>query len=155
MPNNMSRFARSIRIGAPPADVWAAIRDVEAWPTWASQFKRLERLEASPPAVGSRVRVTPKGMPGAVRQVTEYEEGKSFTWVVGHRGSPSHDLDTRPLTSRNRLARPSGDPESGPTLSRPAPRLDRKAADLACEPLSSEATGQSFAGSGGPTYSWS
>jgi len=76
----MSRFARSIRIGAPSADVWAAIVDVEAWPAWASQFRRLERLDASPLAVGSRVRVTPKGMPGAVWRVTEYEEGLSFTW---------------------------------------------------------------------------
>lgn len=77
----MSRFARSIRIRAPSAEVWAAIVDVEAWPAWASQFRRLERLDASPLAVGSRVRVTPKGIPGAVWQVTEYEEGLSFTWA--------------------------------------------------------------------------
>ena len=31
--------------------------------------------------MGSRVRVTPKGMPAAVWQVTEYEEGLSFTWA--------------------------------------------------------------------------
>jgi hypothetical protein len=77
----MSRLTRSIRIEAPVADVWAAIVDVEAWPAWARQFRRLERLDASPLAVGSRVRVTPKGMPGAVWQVTEYQEGRSFTWA--------------------------------------------------------------------------
>jgi uncharacterized membrane protein len=81
MPQSTSRYARSIRIGAPSANVWAAIVDVEAWPAWASQFRRLERLDASPLALGSRVRVTPKGMPGAVWQVTEYEEGRSFTWA--------------------------------------------------------------------------
>jgi hypothetical protein len=74
-------YARSIRINAPPAIVWAAIVDVETWPAWASQFRRLERLDAGPLALGSRVRVTPKGMPGAVWQVTEYEEGRSFTWA--------------------------------------------------------------------------
>ncbi|MGZ5410488.1 MAG: SRPBCC family protein [Aeromicrobium sp.] len=37
----MSRFARSIRIAVPSADVWAAIVDVEAWPAWASQFRSL------------------------------------------------------------------------------------------------------------------
>ena len=81
MPETMSRLTHSIRIEAPVADVWAAIVDVEAWPAWASQFRHLERLEASPLAVGSHVRVTPKGMPGAVWQVTEYEEGLSFTWA--------------------------------------------------------------------------
>ena len=77
----MSRHARSIRIGAPPGDVWAAMVDVERWPVWASQFKRLERLDAGPLAAGSRVKVKPKGMPGSVWQVTEYEEGHSFTWA--------------------------------------------------------------------------
>lgn len=77
----MSRLARTIRIGPPAADVWAATIDVETWPTWASQFKRLERLDAGPFAVGARVRVTPKGMPGAVWKVTEYEEGRSFPWA--------------------------------------------------------------------------
>jgi len=77
----MSRYARSIRIGAPPGDVWAAMVDVERWPVWASQFKRLERLDAGPLAAGSRVKVKPKGMPGSVWQVTEYEEGHSFTWA--------------------------------------------------------------------------
>ena len=77
----MSRYARSIRIGAPPGDVWAAMVDVERWPVWASQFKRLERLDAGPLAAGSRVKVKPKGMPGSVWQVTEYEEGRSFTWA--------------------------------------------------------------------------
>jgi len=55
--------------------------DVERWPVWASQFKRLERLDAGPLAAGSRVKVKPKGMPGSVWQVTEYEEGHSFTWA--------------------------------------------------------------------------
>jgi len=77
----MSKYARSIRIGAIPAAVWAAIVDVETWPTWASQFKRLERLDAGPLASGSRVRVTPKGMPGGIWHVTDYEEGRSFTWA--------------------------------------------------------------------------
>ena len=77
----MSRYARSIRIGAPTADVWAAIVDVERWPTWAAQFKRLERLDAGPLVSGARVRVTPNGMPGAVWQITDYEDGHNFTWM--------------------------------------------------------------------------
>lgn len=77
----MSRYARSIHIKAPPADVWAACVDVETWLAWASQFKRLERLDTGPLAPGSRIRVRPKGMPAAVWQVTDYEAERSFTWA--------------------------------------------------------------------------
>ncbi len=77
----VSRHTRSIRIAASPADVWAAIVDVERWPAWASQFERLEPLDVGPLAQGSRVRVRPKGMPGAVWRVTDYQEGRSFTWA--------------------------------------------------------------------------
>lgn len=77
----MSRVARSVRIEAPSTDVWAALIDVETWPAWAAQFKRLERLESGPLASGSLVRVRPKRMPGAVWKVTEYKPGRSFTWA--------------------------------------------------------------------------
>jgi hypothetical protein len=76
----MTRFARTIQIEAPAADIWATMVDVERWPIWASQFERLEQLEAGPLALGSRVRVRPKGMPAAVWKVSEYEEGHAFTW---------------------------------------------------------------------------
>lgn len=76
----MSRYARRIRIAAPAADVWAAVVDVETWLAWASQFKRIERLDAGALALGSRVRVTPRGMPGAIWRITDYEEGHHFTW---------------------------------------------------------------------------
>ena len=77
----MSRVARTIHIGAPAADVWAALIDVESWPAWASQFKRLERLDAGQLKAGSRVRVRPHGLPAAVWRVTDYEEGRCFTWA--------------------------------------------------------------------------
>ena len=76
----MSRFARSIHIEATPPDVWKALVDVEAWPAWASQFKRIELLDAALLGRGSRVRIQPKGMLAATWRVTEYEEGRSFTW---------------------------------------------------------------------------
>jgi hypothetical protein len=62
-------------------DVWATIVDVERWPAWASQFKRLERLDTGPLGRNSRVRVRPNGMPAAVWHVIDYEEGRSFTWA--------------------------------------------------------------------------
>ena len=77
----MSRYARTLRIGAPAAEVWSALVDVESWPAWASQFRRLERLDGGPLAPSSRVRIRPTGMPAAIWHVTEYEEGRSFTWA--------------------------------------------------------------------------
>jgi uncharacterized protein YndB with AHSA1/START domain len=77
----MARTAHRSHIDAPPADVWAALADLERWPMWASQFTRLERLDAGPMALGSRVRVRLRAMPGAVWEVTEHEAGHLFTWV--------------------------------------------------------------------------
>jgi hypothetical protein len=76
----MSRFARSIRIAAAPPDVWKVLVDVEQWPSWAAQFGRLERLDQAPLGLGSRVRVKPKGMLAGTWLVTEYDDGRSFTW---------------------------------------------------------------------------
>jgi uncharacterized protein YndB with AHSA1/START domain len=77
----MSRFARTLRIEAPSEAVWSALVDLETWPTWASQFKRIEPLDPDRLRVGSRVRVRPKGMPGSVWQVVEYVDGRLFTWT--------------------------------------------------------------------------
>jgi hypothetical protein len=92
----MSRMARSVRIEAPSPDVWAALVDVETWPAWASQFKRLERLDSGALASGSRVRVRPKGQLSSVWTVTDYEPERSFTWestlVPGLRVVGGHEL---------------------------------------------------------------
>ncbi len=78
----MSRVARSIDIAAPPEAVWAVLADVEHWPTWASQFERLERLEAGPLALGSTVRCkTTDRQATSDWVVTEFEDGRSFTWA--------------------------------------------------------------------------
>ena len=76
----MSRVARSIHITAPPTDVWEALVQVEAWPAWASQFKRIELLDSAPLRQGSRVRIRPGGLPASTWRVTEYDDGRSFTW---------------------------------------------------------------------------
>ena len=92
----LSRYSRGIRINAPVARVWDALIDVETWPTWASQFKRLDRLDSGPLAIGSRVRVKPNGMPAATWTVTELEPGRLFTWATslapGMRLRGGHEL---------------------------------------------------------------
>ena len=77
----MSKYSHRANINAPPPEVWAAMVDVESWPAWASQFKRLDRLDAGPLALASRVRVRPKGQLASVWQVIEYDDGRSFIWA--------------------------------------------------------------------------
>jgi hypothetical protein len=78
----MTRASGRAHIDAPAAEIWTHLIDLEAWPTWAAQFETLERLDAGPLGVGSRVRVKPRSMPSGVWTVTEFEEGSMFTWAA-------------------------------------------------------------------------
>lgn len=48
-----------VRIGRPPAEVFAHLTDVERWPEWliASGIVRVERLDGGPLAEGSKLRI--------------------------------------------------------------------------------------------------
>ena len=74
------RIEHALHIDAPPERVWDALMDVERWPEFAPPFKRIERLEDGPLALGSSARVTPHGFAGAVWTVTRFDEGRSFAW---------------------------------------------------------------------------
>lgn len=78
----MQPVTRTVTIDALPGDVWEVLTDVEGCPAWASSMKRLERRENGPLRSGSQVKVSPKGMPGAVWTVTEYTPPHSYTWVT-------------------------------------------------------------------------
>lgn len=78
----MGTTARTVRIAAPRQVVWDTAIDVEQWPRWASYMKKLSRQDKGALALGSRVRVVPKGMPGSVWTVTEYEPPRSYTWTT-------------------------------------------------------------------------
>jgi len=92
----MTRVANRVEIAAPSPLVWAQITNVEAWPEWAPQMKRLELIDAGPLRLGSRVRVSPKGLPANTWRVTEFEDGRLFTWettlIPGLRLSGGHEL---------------------------------------------------------------
>ena len=92
----MARVVNRVEIGAPAPTVWGQITNVEAWPKWAPQMKRLERLDSGPLHLGSRVRVRPKRLPANVWTVTEFEDGRMFTWasslLPGMRLSGGHEL---------------------------------------------------------------
>lgn len=76
----MASVARTVHIEAPPERVWQVATDVERWPEWASYMQSLVPESERPLAMGSRVRVTPKMMPCSVWTVTEFDDGRSYTW---------------------------------------------------------------------------
>jgi carbon monoxide dehydrogenase subunit G len=82
----LTGFANTIDIAAPPDQVWSVLIDVERWPEWTPSMTSIERFDAGPFVVGSRVHIQqPKLLP-ATWTITELAPGKSFTWVTGRPG---------------------------------------------------------------------
>ena len=72
---------RLVTIAAPPAVVFDRYLDVERWPQWTETVTTVDRLDEGPLAVGSRTRIKQPRLRKAVWDVTELEDGRSFTWV--------------------------------------------------------------------------
>ncbi len=77
----MTQFSISVEIRASPDRVWGVLYDIERWPEWTPTVISIQRLDRGPLAVGSRARIRQPKLPPALWQVTELEEGRSFTWV--------------------------------------------------------------------------
>jgi uncharacterized membrane protein len=79
----MTRFFETTRhIDAPTQPVWEVLFDVGRWPEWTPTIDSVERLDDGPFQVGSRARVRQPKLPQALWEVTEVEDGRSFTWVA-------------------------------------------------------------------------
>lgn len=88
----------SIDIRADIKDIWNTLIDVERWPEWTRSVDKLERLDRGEFGLGSRARICQPGIPVAIWKVTEFEPGKSFTWVsegFGIRNVGGHRLELR------------------------------------------------------------
>lgn len=77
----MRDFSKTISIAASPAEVWRVLADVERWPQWTKSVKSVQRLDQSPLAVGSQVRIEQPKLRPAIWTVTVWKPEKSFTWV--------------------------------------------------------------------------
>lgn len=76
-------------IAAAPGRVWQSVIDVDSWPRLMGSVTSVERLDAGPLRVGSRVKVKNPGLPVFTWEVTQLDEGTSFTWVVRSPGVES------------------------------------------------------------------
>jgi hypothetical protein len=85
-------------IRAESKSVWATLVDVERWPEWTRSVERVERLDDGEFGIGSRARIRQPRIPVAIWKVTEFEPGKSFTWVseaFGIRSVGTHLVEPR------------------------------------------------------------
>jgi uncharacterized membrane protein len=103
----MTRFSITVDIAAPCDRVWAVLADLERWPEWTPSVTSVERLEPGPLAVGTRARVRQPKLSPAVWEVTQLNEGRSFTWVTRHPGvrvTGLHQLEPTATGTRATLA---------------------------------------------------
>ncbi|HKV17574.1 MAG TPA: SRPBCC family protein [Mycobacterium sp.] len=70
----------AISIDAPADVVWGVFSDVERWPEWTASVTGLRALDGPGLAVGKRFEIKQPRLPKLVWQVTELDEGRSWTW---------------------------------------------------------------------------
>jgi uncharacterized membrane protein len=103
----MTSVSVVIDIAATPERVWQVISDVEDWPRWTTSMSEVKRLDDGPLRVGSRARVKQPGYPVLVWEVTELDEGTSYTWVTRTPGvvaTAGHEVIATPDGSRLTLS---------------------------------------------------
>lgn len=137
----MTHIYTTIDIQAPPDRVWAAVRDIEHWSEWTPTVISVRLLDPGPLAVGTRATVRqPKLLP--VRwQVTELEEGRSFTWITRGPGilvTARHSIEGAANGSRVMLSLDFSGP-LGPVCARLTRGLNARYLDLEARGLKKHA----------------
>jgi uncharacterized membrane protein len=70
----------AVDIDASAKLVWDVFSDVERWPEWTASVTSLRALDGPGLAVGKRFEIKQPRLPKLVWQVTELDEGSSWTW---------------------------------------------------------------------------
>ena len=75
-------FEVNVEVEAPVEATWAALTQVENWPRWTASMEDVRWLNDAGVGLGARARVKQPGMPPLVWTVSEFEEGRAFSWVT-------------------------------------------------------------------------
>ena len=70
----------AVDIDAPATLVWDVFSDVERWPEWTASVTSLKALDGPGLAVGKRFEIKQPRLPKLVWEVTQLNEGASWTW---------------------------------------------------------------------------
>lgn len=81
------RIENTVNIDAPVELVWELTLDVEAWPKHTPTMSEVQRVEQSPIAVGSAVRIKQPAQRARVWTVSELEPGRRFSWSTRTMGT--------------------------------------------------------------------
>ena len=121
------RYETTVDINAPVDAIWSVLSDVATWPEWTQSIRDVELLAPQPLRLGSRARVRQPKLPTAVWEVTDFQPGRSFTWVNRSPGMTSTGVHEIVGTADQPRVRLMID-QSGPLsfLARPFLPLTRK-----------------------------
>ena len=70
----------AVAIDAPASLVWDVFSDVERWPEWTASVTTIKALDGPGLAVGKRFEIKQPRLPKLMWEVTDLDEGKSWTW---------------------------------------------------------------------------
>jgi carbon monoxide dehydrogenase subunit G len=79
-------YRKSLTVAAEPARVWEVLSDLERWPERIPTYQELRRLDDGELRVGSRAHVKQKGLAAGEWEVSELDEGETFTWTCRQPG---------------------------------------------------------------------
>lgn len=90
-------FEDSVVIAASADHAFEVYADVECWPEWTASMTTVKRLDSGQFGIGSSARIKQPRLPEVVWTVTEFEPGRSFSWVArspGVRSTGRHSVDS-------------------------------------------------------------
>jgi carbon monoxide dehydrogenase subunit G len=82
------------RSAATPDQLWSVVSDLERWGDRLPTVDRVQPQGSGPTRVGSTFEVRQPGLPRAVWEVTDWQPGRSFTWVSAGPGIRSTAVHT-------------------------------------------------------------
>jgi hypothetical protein len=85
----------SARSAASPDRLWLLASDIERWGDRLPTVDSARPLGSGPTGVGSRFEVRQPGLRKAIWEVTDWQQGRSFTWVStvpGIRSTATHTV---------------------------------------------------------------